>query len=34
MHLVNCFHTDDVPTKSVSLETFLKLALGLTRPKY
>ena len=33
-HLVNCFNADDAPTKFVSLETFLQLALGLTRPKY
>ena len=33
-HLVNCFNTDDASTKFVSLETFLQLALGLTRTKY
>jgi len=33
-HLVNCFKADDAPTKFVSLETLLQLALGLTRPKY
>jgi len=33
-HLVNCFNADDAPTQFVSLETFLQLALGLTRPKY
>src|SRR4030065_1788607 len=33
-HPVNGFNTDDASTQFVSLETFLQLALGLTRTKY
>ena len=32
-HFVNCFNTDDAPTKFISRETLLQLALGLTRTK-
>jgi len=33
-HLINRFNSDDASTEVVSLETFLQLALGLTRTKY
>ena len=33
-HPVNCFNTDDATMQFVSHETFLQLALGLTRTKY
>jgi hypothetical protein len=33
-HPVNCFNTHDPSTQFVPLETFLQLALGLTRIKY
>lgn len=32
-HLVNCFNTDDAPTKSFIRETFFELSLCLTRTK-